>query len=206
MAIVGIKLVTVALVDERQQLLKGEQGLSDDGLYYINNKDLGTKQANITGLTGGTTKIYGNNTTQDISTGTPAPSVALDINNLDFIISQRLKGLVSDEHGGWTDQKIKQHVAMLLESQTIDRKHSVWYAFGNGFWKETEKNLQTDDDNEHRVDDAPTYTALDCVAFGNVPYKIYSDIDDKFDKTMMLKEVFGGYVATAESSAGDVTE
>ena len=108
MAVVGVKLVKLALVDENQQILTGDKGLSDDGIYVVDNKDLGTKTANITGLAGTITKLYGNNTAQDVTVGTAAPSVALDINNLDFIIDQKLKGFVSDGKGGWTDQHIKQ--------------------------------------------------------------------------------------------------
>lgn len=205
MAVVGVKLVKLALVDENQQILTGDKGLSDDGIYVVDNKDLGTKTADISNLAGTITKLYGNNTAQDVTVGTAAPSVALDINNLDFIIDQKLKGFVSDGKGGWTDQHIKQHVAMLIQTQSIDRQHNVYFGFGNGLWTETEKNLQTDDDAEHRVDDAPTFTALDCIAFGHVPYKIYSDYEDEFTEDGMLAEVFGGYKAGTSSTGTPVT-
>jgi hypothetical protein len=193
MAVVGVKLVKVALVDDNQKIITGEEGLSQDGIYTIDNKDLGTKSANITGLAGTITKIYGNNSAQDVTVGTAAPTVALDINNLDFVVDQKLKGFVSDKKGGWTDQKIKQHVALLIQTQSIDRKHNIYFGFGNGLWTEAEKNLQTDDDTEHRVDDAPTFTALDCIAFGHVPYKIYSDFETAFKEDAMMTEVFSGY-------------
>ncbi|WP_125702404.1 phage tail protein [Lacticaseibacillus daqingensis] len=200
MAVVGVKLVKLALVDDEQKIIAGEDGLSESGIYEIDNKDLGTKSANITGLAGTITKIYGNNTAQDVTTGAAAPTVALDVNNLDFLISQKLKGFTSDGKGGWTDEKKKQHVAMLIQTQSIDRQHNVYFGFGNGLWTESEKNLQTDDADEHRVDDASTYTALDCIAFGHVPYKLYSDFEETFEESAMLGEVFGGYKAEPVSS------
>ncbi|MED7632100.1 phage tail protein, partial [Lacticaseibacillus casei] len=42
------------------------------------------------------------------------------------------------------------------------------------------------------------------IAFNSQPYKIYSDLDPKFDKANMYKEVFGGYVLPA-SSTGSVS-
>ena len=57
MAIVGLKMVTFALVDPvTQQLLKGDDGLSADGLYQVDTKDMGSKTANITGLVGSSAK------------------------------------------------------------------------------------------------------------------------------------------------------
>ena len=205
MAVVGVKLVKVALVDDNQKIIAGENGLSTDGIYSIDNKDLGTKSANITNLAGTIAKIFGNNTAQDVTVGAAAPTVALDINDLDFIVSQKLKGFVSDQKGGWTDQKIKQHVAMLIQTQSIDRKHNIYFGFGNGLWTEAEKHLQTDADTETRVDDAPTFTALDCTAFGHAPYKIYSDFEDSFKEEDMLAEVFGGYTPNSNTSTTTTT-
>ena len=63
MAIVGLKLVKVALVDAvTQKLLKGEEGLSETGIMVIDESMLGTKTANITNIEGSITKIPGNNT------------------------------------------------------------------------------------------------------------------------------------------------
>ncbi|WKF86024.1 phage tail protein [Lacticaseibacillus pantheris] len=202
MAVVGVKLVTLGLVDDNQKLIVGDDGLSENGLYQITSADLGTKSANITGLSGTNTIIYGNNVPQDVSRGSASPSVALDINNLAFAIKQKVKGFVSDNAGGWTDQQLQAHVAMLVQSQSIDRKNNVYFGFGNGLVSETEVNLQTDTTTQTRVDDALTYTALDTIAFGNVPYKIYTDYETNFNEATMLSEVFGGYTAGQQTGAG----
>jgi len=48
MAIVGLKMVTVALVDDNQKIIKGSEGLSETGLVEIDDSMFGTKTANIT--------------------------------------------------------------------------------------------------------------------------------------------------------------
>lgn len=202
MATVGLYQIQLALVDAQQKLISGaDTGLSTDGLYTVDHKDLGTKTANITGLAGTIAKTYGNNNVQDVMVGTSEPTVALDINNLNHQIKQQIKGFVSDKKGGWTDENVKAHVALLITTQTIDRAHFVYYGFGDGIMTETAANIQTDAAAEQRVDDTLTYTALSTMAFNNQPYKIYSDIDPKFDKANMYKEVFGGYVLSPSSSS-----
>lgn len=201
MATVGLYQIQLALVDESQKLISGTgTGLGTDGIYTVDHKDLGTKTANITGLAGTITKIYGNNNVQDVTVGTSEPSVALDINNLNYQVKQQIKGFVSDSKGGYVDENLKAHVALLITTQTIDRLHFVYYGFGDGIMTETAANIQTDAAAEQRVDDTLTYTALSTAAFNNQPYKIYSDLDSKFDKANMYKEVFGGYVLPASST------
>ncbi|EPD01561.1 putative phage major tail protein [Lacticaseibacillus paracasei subsp. paracasei Lpp125] len=200
MATVGLYQIQLALVDAQQKLISGaDTGLSTDGVYTVDHKDLGTKTANITGLAGTIAKTYGNNNVQDVAVGTSEPTVALDINNLNYQVKQQIKGFVSDKKGGWTDENLKAHVALLITTQTIDRLHFVYYGFGDGIMTETAANIQTDAAAEQRADDTLTYTALSTMAFNNQPYKIYSDLDSKFDKANMYKEVFGGYVLSPSS-------
>ena len=206
MATVGLYQIQLALVDEYQKLISGTgTGLGTDGIYTVDHKDLGTKTANITGLAGTIAKIYGNNNVQDVTVGTSEPSVALDINNLDYQIKQQIKGFVSDSKGGYTDENLKAHVALLITTQTIDRSHFVYYGFGDGIMTETAANIQTDQASEERVDDALTYTALSTIAFNNQPYKIYSDLDASFDKANMYKEVFGGYALPTPPAGGSAS-
>lgn len=205
MAVVGVKLITFGLVDDNQKLIVGDDGLSEDGIYQVTSKDLGTKTADITNLSGTNTIIYGNNVPQDVSRGAASPSVALDINNLDFTIKQKLKGFISDGKGGWTDQQAQARVALLIQTQSIDRKHNIYFGFGNGLISETTANLQTDTTTQTRVDDALTYTALDTIAFDNSPYKLYSDIEEDFTEANMLSEVFGGYVAGGTTTTTSTT-
>ncbi|KRL11728.1 phage tail protein [Schleiferilactobacillus perolens] len=203
MATVGLYQIQLALVDQYQKLISDTTtGIGTGGIYTVDHKDLGTKTANITGLSGTIAKIYGNNNVQDVTVGTSEPSVALDINNLDFSIKQQIKGFVDDSKGGYTDENLKAHVALLITTQTIDRLHYVYYGFGDGIMTETAANIQTDQASEERVDDQLTYTALSTTAFDGQPYKIYSDLDSKFDKANMYSEVFGGYVLPTPPAGG----
>ena len=85
MAIVGLKMVTLALVDAKtQNLITGAQGLSETGVIEVGSDMLGTKTANISNMEGQATKIPGNNAVQDVLIGPGSPTVALDFNNTCF--------------------------------------------------------------------------------------------------------------------------
>ena len=196
MAIVGLKMVRLAMVDPKtQKLIKGPEGLSTDGVIEIDSKMLGTRTANISGLEGQATKVPGNNSVQDVAMGPGSPTVAFEFNNLDFEIKQKLLGFKSDGKGGYVRTGDKPHVAVLIESETLDRKHSVYFGFANGFLQEPAQNVGTDTDTaQTRQDDHETYNALPADAFGNEPFKKYFSGASDFDKANMYKEVFGGYV------------
>lgn len=206
MATVGLSGITFGLVDQDQKLITGTgKGLGTDGLYIVGRADLGGKTANITGLSGTPVKKYGFNRVQAVDVPQAEPSVALDINNLNFEIKQQIKGMIDDQKGGYTDQGIQAHVAMLITTQTLDRLHYVYYGFGDGILSESGANLQTDTNQNQDADDNLTYTALTTDAFGGAAYKLYSDLDSAFDKANMYSEVFGGYVLPSSGSGTTTT-
>ena len=198
MAIVGLKMVTLALVDAKtQQIIKDDQGLSKTGILEVDSSMLGTKTANISNMEGQATKIPGNNAVQDVLIAPGSPTVALDFNNLDFEVKQKLLGFKSDGKGGYVMQSDKPHVAMLIETETLDRKNSIYFGFANGIMQENAQNIATDTDTaQTRNDDNMTYNALSAKAFGGEPLKKYYSGATSFDEVTMLKEVFGGYTAT----------
>ena len=198
MAIVGLKMVTLALVDPKtQQIIKDEQGLSTSGILEVDSSMLGTKTANISNMEGQATKISGNNAVQDVLIAPGSPTVALDFNNLDFEVKQKLLGFKSDTKGGYVMQGDKPHVALLIETETLDRKNSIYFGFANGIMQENAQNVATDTDTaQTRNDDNMTYNALSAKAFNGEPLKKYFSGADGFQKADMLKEVFGGYKAT----------
>lgn len=204
MAIVGLKMVTLALVDPKtQQFLKGEQGLSTTGIVKIDSSMLGTKTANISNLEGSATKVSGNNAVQDVMIAPGSPTVALDFNNLDFEIKQKVLGFVSDSKGGYVLSGDKPHVALLIESETLDRKNSIYFGFANGIMQETAQNVATDTDTaQTRNDDNMTYNALSAKAFGGEPIKKFYSGASGFKEANMLKEVFGGYTAAGVPGVG----
>ena len=198
MAIVGLKMVTLALVDPKtQQIITGAEGLSTNGIVEVGAEMLGTKTANISNMEGQATKISGNNAVQDVLIAPGSPTVALDFNNLDFEIKQKLLGFKSDSKGGYVMQGDKPHVAMLIETETLDRKNSIYFGFANGIMQENAQNIATDTDTaQTRNDDNMTYNALSAKAFKGEPLKKYYSGATGFQKTDMLKEVFGGYTPT----------
>lgn len=198
MAIVGLKMVRLALVDPKtQKLLKGADGLSTDGVIEIDSKMLGTRTANISNLEGQATKVPGNNSVQDVMIAPGSPTVAFDFNNLDFDIKQKLLGFKPDGKGGYAKDDDKPHVAVLIESETLDRKNSVFFGFANGIMQESTQNIGTDTDTaQTRQNDNMTFSALSAISFNGEPFKKYFSGSSTFDKTNMYKEVFGGYALT----------
>ena len=203
MAIVGLKMVTLALVNAKtQQIITGTaNGLSESGIVEVDSSMLGTKTANISNMEGSATKISGNNAVQDVLIAPGSPTVALDFNNLDFEIKQKLLGYRSDTKGGYTLSGDKPHVALLIETETLDRKNSIYFGFANGIMQENAQNIATDTDTaQTRNDDNMTYNALSAKAFGGEPLKKYYSGVSGFQKANMLKEVFSGYTPTTGSS------
>ena len=91
----------------------------------------------------------------------------------------------------------KPHVAMLIETETLDRKNSIYFGFANGIMQENAQNIATDTDTaQTRNDDNMTYNALAAKNFNGEPLKKYYSGASGFEKTNMLKEVFGGYTGT----------
>ncbi len=114
----------------------------------------------------------------------------MDFNDLPFDIKQKLLGRISDGKGGFL-QGDRPRVAMTIETQNIKRTKSIWFGFANGEVQETAANVQTDTNNEVRVDDQLTFTSFGVEAWNNEAMKVYSDIDAKFDKAAMQADVFG---------------
>lgn len=198
MAIVGLKMVRLALVDPKtQKLIKDNDGLSAEGVIEIDSKMLGTRTANISNLEGQATKVPGNNSVQDVMIAPGSPTVAFDFNNLDFDIKQKLLGFKPDGKGGYAKDGDKPHVAVLIESETLDRKNSVFFGFANGIMQESTQNIGTDTDTaQTRQNDNMTFSALSAISFDGEPFKKYFSGSSTFDKTNMYKEVFGGYALT----------
>lgn len=196
MAIKGLTTIKLALVDDDQKIIAGKEGLSESGIYTVDTKDMGTKTANITGMEGTLTKVYGNNFTQDVMIGASAPTVALDINNLDFVIRNKILGNQPDEKGGFVYDGTKPNVALIVETRSVKQNARIFFGFGNGVVSMAAQNIGTNTDAEAREDDALTYTALSTKAFGGESMKVYTSAVTAFKEEEMMAEIFGGWKAT----------
>lgn len=199
MATVGLKLVTLALKDENGKIITdADKGLSENGLLPVTTQMWGTKTANITNIQAAGTIQYGNNTAVFVSTPKGAPQVSLDFNNLPFEVTQKLVGRVKDPTtGAWIESGKRPSVALLIESQSIDRLHRVFYGFGNGTLTQASANNGTDTNADTLATDALTYQALATPEFGGEMLAMYSDASTEFDEGKMMEQVFAGYTAAA---------
>lgn len=204
MANVGLKRTYLAIIDkETGKILTGEKGLTDSGLYLSNSKDLGTKSANISNLATAGTAVYGDDGQVDQTKSKSYPSVQGVWNNLPWDIKAKLTGRTSDGKGGYVAQMDLPQVALIVESSTLDRQNSFYYAFQKGDMIETALNLQTDTNTEQRVDDSLTYQSYGVDAWNGQGIKTFYSGDEGFKKDEMLKEVFGGYSDKPSNPEGE---
>jgi len=204
MATKGLKMVTLALLDDTGTIVKGTGGLSTDGTFPITNEMLGTKTANITNVSSAPTMIYGNDGQVDADIAKGTPSVAFDFNGLPFDIKQKLLGRVNDTKGGYTQGPVPK-VAALIQTTTIGSASPQYIGFAAGKMNETALNLQTNTNAVVRVDDALTFTAFSVSRWGGEAIKFYDGGDAKFTEAAMLADVFNGYTAPTTGGSGSGT-
>lgn len=192
MATKGLKMVTLALLDEKGVIVKGDTGLSTNGVFPITDEMLGTKTANITNLSSAPTMIYGNDGQVDADIAKGTPSVAFAFNGLPVDIKNKLLGRVNDTKGGYTQGSIPK-VAVLIQTTTIGTAKPQYVAFAAGKMNETAMNLQTNTNAVVRVDDALTFTAFSVSRWGGEAVKFFDGGDSKFNEDVMMKDVFNGY-------------
>lgn len=194
---VGLKQTYLALLDENRKLVKGEQGLTDDGLYVSNSHDQGTASANISNLGAAGEAKYGDNGMVSQSKAKSFPQVAGVWNALPFDVKQKLLGRESDGKGGYVDSTATTNAALIVETETLDRQASIYYAFSAGEFFEPGSNIQTDNQTSQEVTDALTYQSFGDDRWNGQGIKIFYSRDEGFKKEDMLKEVMGGYVASS---------
>lgn len=215
MALIGLKMLyTGKKNDDGTTVVDADKGLSTTGVFAIDTDkskgNLGTKTANITGLSGTPTKIDGNNATVDVSNPPASPSVAIDSNLINYVAKEKMLGRVTDGKGGYVDGDVLPECGLIIESQRPITLESVFYCFGRGTFNETGQNVQTNTSTaETREDDNLTFTALDYNKFvddkGNTkPFKVFYSGAAGFDKKAMFDEVFPGQTfIPATPSTGD---
>ncbi len=201
MATKGLKMVTLALLDDTGTIVKETGGLSTDGTFPITDEMLGTKTANITNVSSAPTMIYGNDGQVDADIAKGTPSVAFDFNGLPFDIKQKLLGRVNDTKGGYTQGPVPK-VAALIQTTTIGSASPQYIGFAAGKMNETALNLQTNTNAVVRVDDALTFTAFSVSRWGGEAIKFYDGGDAKFTEAAMLADVFNGYTAPTTGGSG----
>lgn len=197
----GVRYLGLATIDDNGSLLKGQLGLSENGIYIIDGKGEGTITANITGLEQAGTPVYANNQVKLIQHGKQQPQVALTVLNMNNDVLNKIKGYVSDGKGGYVlSSGDKPNVALLLCSEDVDGT-LIYEGFSHGEVTETGRNHETDNNNLTRADATLTFQALEPLKADifmddkgvQQPYKVWADDEPGFDLNLMYKEVFGGF-------------
>ena len=189
-------------------------GVSETGVYEIDtskkNGNLGATTANITGLSGTVTKVYGNDALVDVSNPPSAPSVALTYNQINVAVKQALLGRKLS-NGGYVDTDDTVESALIVESHDEIENKAIYFAFPRGVFNETQQNVQSNTDTaQTRETEQMTFTALASPALGNKTYKIYYEGAKDFSMKKMFDEVFGSaqtfIKADTQHSAPQVSE
>ena len=216
MAVVGLQTTYVGIKDEDGNVIVGidKGGVSETGVYEIDTSkkkgNLGATTANITGLSGTLTKVYGNDALVDVSNPPSAPSVALTYNQVNVAVKQALLGrkLVN---GGYVDTDDTVESALIVASHDEIENKAIYFAFPRGVFNETQQNVQSNTDTaQTRETEQMTFTALASPALGNKTYKIYYEGAKDFSMKKMFDEVFGSaqtfIKADTQHSAPQVSE
>ncbi|GAB5053235.1 phage tail protein [Pediococcus ethanolidurans] len=212
MAAIGLTTVYTGIKnDDGTTVVDDEKGLSEAGVYEVDankaNGNLGSKTANISGLSGTAAKISGNDEVVDISNPPAAPTVAWDANLINYAVKEKILGRVSDGKGGYTDSSTPVTCGMIVVSKSPITMKRIFWAFGAGVFTEAGQNVQTNTDSaQTRDDDNLTFTALNYDRFENKAlYKVYHEDDPDFDEQAMFDTVFPGqtfFKSTASSGTG----
>jgi len=216
MAVVGLYKTYVGIKGEDGNVIVGvdKGGVSETGVYEIDtskkNGNLGATTANITGLSGTVTKVYGNDALVDVSNPPSAPSVALTYNQINVAVKQALLGRKLS-NGGYVDTDDTVESALIVASHDEIENKAIYFAFPRGVFNETQQNVQSNTDTaQTRETEQMTFTALASPALGNKTYKIYYEGAKDFSMKKMFDEVFGStqtfIKADTQHSAPQVSE
>ena len=198
----GINYVIFGLVDDSGKLITdAAKGLSESGIYLVDEPSQGAMTANITALEAAGTKQFANNQAKRVTHGAQQPQVALTMLDIPGDVNDKMLGYNIDATGGSVlDPTNKPNVAMLIVSQDFYGNY-FFDGFANGELIMAGRNHGTNNANETDANATYTYNALTPIADGvfvdahgnQQPYKAWNSGAAGFSSAAMLKEVFGGY-------------
>lgn len=202
MLIHGIETAWVAVKSQDgKNLVTGDSGLSQTGLFELNHDVLGVASAELKGLDGSKLeKISGNNSIQYSYADPLNPTCSLTVNSLKMGILAKLVGM--EKHGGgWQMASTKPIGSLIIKAPSMTSNDFVYFAFPSGNFLMGDKKLDTDTDSKKTpVTDALSFAAIDDPNINDM-YSIYSTTDSDWkDETTMFKELFPDYTGTATSS------
>lgn len=200
MATHGLKRVWLALKDENQNIITGDNGLTQNGILELDSKYLGTQQANLSNMEGSSTKVYGDNAVQTVITSQGTPEVAFTFNHLPLEVKMKLSGYTEKtSNGGYYYADKKPTLACLIKTSTILDDANLFVGFPYGTMSFTSHNIQTDQDSPQITYDAGTFSALSANVLNGKMYAWYSDKSTGFTLAGVQKDVLGADGTTAST-------
>lgn len=191
----GIKKAWVALKSQDgKNLLTGDEGLSQNGIYELDHNVLGVASAEIKGLDGSKLeKVAGNNIVQFSYADPLNPQITISVNSLPMEIMAKLVGM-EKQGTGWQMADTKPIGAFIVQAPSMTTNDSVYFAFPSGNFLMGDKKLDTDTDAKKTpVTDQMTFAAIDDPNINDL-YRMYSTQDtDWKSEDDMFKELFPDY-------------
>ena len=199
----GIKKAWVALKStDGKNLLTGDEGLTQSGIYELGHNVLGVASAEIKGLDGSKLeKVAGNNIVQFSYADPLNPQITISVNSFPMEIMAKLVGM-EKQGTGWQMADTKPIGAFIVQAPSMTTNDSVYFAFPSGNFLMGDKKLDTDTDAKKTpVTDQMTFAAIDDPNINDL-YRLYSTQDTGWkSENDMFKELFPNYTASSAVSA-----
>lgn len=198
----GIKKAWVALKSQDgKNLLTGDNGLSQNGIYELDRNVLGVASAEIKGLDGSKLeKVAGNNIVQFSYADPLNPQVTISVNSLPLEILAKLVGM-EKQGTGWQMADTKPIGSFIVQAPSMTTNDFVYFAFPSGNFLMGDKKLDTDTDSKKTpVTDQMTFAAIDDPNINDL-YRMYSTQDANWkSEDDMFKELFPDYTSAASTT------
>ncbi|BDR56878.1 phage tail protein [Xylocopilactobacillus apis] len=194
MATKGFKFALVGLLDKDGKLISDPaKGVGAHGIFSVNAEtSKGTVGANMTGLEGTATALYGSDQKVDTTYGLAQPQVAFSANDMPYDVVEKMLGHVANDYGGFDAVPgQKPDVAMIYATRSFRTGRFVYKLFFHGSCSQPEKNEQTDNQQENIVADALTYSPSANTKNGAPYTTVYQD-EPNFNLKKMLQAVYPG--------------
>lgn len=197
----GFEKAVVAMLDENEHIITGEDGLSTNGLYTIDARtSLGVISAAITGLAPTATKIYGSDQNVDVvQQGSGNVQATLAANDIPADILYKLSGMKQDAVSGgyYQDTSTKPVKAALLLMSHNSKGQPIYFALFKGTFGPEEVQLNTNTETPQLKTDSITFSALNRFSDKRIFAAYTVDPAGKTkDEATVLKDVFQGYAAS----------
>lgn len=201
----GIDLTILSGISEQDgQVVKGDNGLTQDGPYAVDAGIEGATQVEYQTLEAAGTDQFANNKRKRTTRPSQNPTATVTYLDIDWDVLNKVVGYEEDETGGATlDQDHKPHIALLTREPLLDGNF-LYEAFANATATYQTSTHQTDTAEEQDANVQLSLKAYEPIADvfklksgKKMPYKKWNSGSSKFDEAKMLKEVFPGTTATS---------